>query len=130
MSIPNTSLVPISVDNALIAAKAMMAAYHSERLNEKNAALGRALDETVFTWKWPFRRRLTAEEAYDLVDRVPDNLAFADWSFCGWMTAGTEYKRLSEKLQAAAAVSDTDQVWLDLDTAQIVSTFIPKQKLP
>jgi hypothetical protein len=75
--------------------------------------------EWDLTWRPPFVRHPTVEEAVRDIDWVGG--VFWEW---GWRAAGCWADGLANHLEAAAALSCDGQVWLNLEDAHTLSTWL------
>ncbi len=126
MSTPTTSLVAVSKHDALLAAKDMQEYVTTTRAKAREEDILRVIQKERIRVGWFKSRLLSRVEAEAMVERnkigedgFPDEYGW-------WSLKNRGNETFAKRLIAAAQLSQDDRIWLSLDEALVMSSFLPK----
>lgn len=126
MSAPTTSLVAVSKHDALRAALAMLKTVEESRAKEREETIVSLTKErgVRLTGWWPSYRAYTRTEAETLVDSEKLNGWGLRNDYSWWRIRGWGTKAVAERLMSACNLTQDDRVWLNLDDAHELASYL------
>jgi hypothetical protein len=118
-----TSLVPVAKQDALRAAEVMLKDVDKRRAAERTKTIHGVLDTRRVRTGWFKTRPITPDEAERLVDQ-PHDIFDDDWRLGLWRLEYEGNKTLAERLQAAVQLTCDGTIWLNLEEAAVVQSFL------
>lgn len=124
MSRPTTSLVAVAKQDTLRAVVAMRAAVPGIIAKAREEVVLEAMREER-VGRWPFNRRLlTRAEAEHMVDTVTVNEMGFPHRYSWWRARSRSVTEFADHLEVGANLTQDGNLWLNLDDAHAVSTWL------
>lgn len=133
-SSPSHSLVPVAVSTIKLVIPDIREEAESRRLIRRANLIDELVGQRTLWYKdclfwrpWKWNLRLTSAEAEAIVDTPPDEmdeLEDSRWYYTIWRDQGQCVDAFADRLEAAVKLSADGQVWLSLDDAKAVQSYL------